>query len=135
MTRISKYPAIIPSEDEEQIAFVAYLSQRGLTFTAIPNHTYNPHHSQQAKNKKLGLNKGLCDMLVALPGVGLAFVEMKRIKGSDTSDEQKEWIRVLNLCPGTEARICKGATMAIRFIEELSPSAIGKGLLEDKSIF
>lgn len=131
----SKYPAIIPSEDEEQIEFVKYLEARHLTFTAIPNHTYNPHRSQQAKNKKLGLNAGLCDMLIALPDVGLAWVEMKRIRGSKTSPEQKEWIRVLNLCPGSEARICKGWRPAVAFIEELSPSAYGQALLNDESIF
>lgn len=131
----SKYPAIIPTEDEEQIEFVEYLVVRELKHTAIPNHTYNPHHSQQNHNKKLGLNKGLCDVLVALPDIGLAWVEMKRIKGSVTSDEQKEWIRVLNLCPGSEARVCKGAMAAIAFIEELSPSAYGTALLADKSIF
>lgn len=131
----SKYPAIIPTEDEEQIEFVNYLVIRNIKHTAIPNHTYNPHHSQQNHNKKLGLNKGLCDVLVALPGVGLAWVEMKRIKGSVTSDEQKEWIRVLNLCPGSEARICKGHLEAIQFIENLSPSKYGAALLADKSIF
>lgn len=134
MTKIKNFPAIIPSEDEEQIEFVKYLQVRELKHTAIPNHTYNPHRSQQNKNKKLGLNAGLCDVLVALPGIGLAWVEMKRIKKSVTSEEQKEWVRVLNLCPGSEARICKGWREAVAFIEELSPSQYGKALL-DSSVF
>jgi hypothetical protein len=134
MTRIKNFPAIIPSEDEEQIEFVKYLQARELKHTAIPNHTYNPHRSQQNKNKKLGLNAGLCDVLVALPGIGLAWVEMKRIKKSVTSEEQKEWMRVLNLCPGSEARICKGWREAVAFIEELSPSKYGKALL-DSNLF
>jgi hypothetical protein len=125
----------VATEDEEQIEFVKYLVIRELKHTAIPNHTYNPHRSQQAHNKKLGLNKGLCDMLVALPGIGLAFVEMKRLKNSVTSPEQQSWVDVLNTCPGTEARICKGAMAAIAFIEELSPSKYGQALLADKSIF
>jgi hypothetical protein len=130
---LSKPP--VPTEDEEQIEFVKYLVTRGLKHTAIPNHTYNPHHSQQNHNKKLGLNKGLCDMLVALPGIGLAWVEMKRIKGSNTSDEQLEWVDTLNLCPGSEARICKGWREAVAFIEELSPSKYGAKLLNDKLVF
>lgn len=108
-----------PTEDQEQIEFVKYLELKGLKFTAIPNHTYNPNFSQQAKNKRLGLRKGLPDMLVVLPGIGLAFVEMKRVKGSSTSVEQRAWVEALNTAPGTEARICKGAAMAIDFIEEL----------------
>lgn len=124
-----------PTEDEEQIAFVEYLTTRELKFTAIPNHTYNPSFSQQNKNKKLGLNKGLCDMVVVLPGIGLAWCEMKRLRGSDTSPEQKSWIAALNSVPGNEARICKGCLAAVAFIEELSPSSYGKALLMDKSIF
>lgn len=135
MTRLPASKMPVPTEDEEQIEFIKYLETRQIKHTAIPNHTYNPHRSQQSHNKKLGLNKGLCDVLVALPGISLAFVEMKRLKGSDTSEEQKEWIRVLNLCPGTEARVCRGHIEAIRFIEELSPSAYGKALLADTSVF
>ena len=126
---------MIPSEDEEQIEFVKYLVVRGLKHTAIPNHTYNPHHSQQRKNKQLGLNKGLCDLVVVIPDMGLAWVEMKRIRKSTTSDEQKEWVRVLNTLPGNEARICKGWREAVAFIEELSPSKYGASLLSDVSVF
>jgi hypothetical protein len=116
---VNKLPPL--SEDDEQINLVAYLEARGLKFTAIPNHTYNPNFSQQNKNKKLGLRKGLPDMLVVLPNIGLIFIEMKRTRGSTTSTEQKDWIAALNTCPGVEARICKGATEAIKFIEELYP--------------
>lgn len=124
-----------PSEDEEQIEFIKYLVARDIKHTAIPNHTYNPHRSQQAHNKKLGLNKGLCDVLVALPGIGLAWVEMKRTRLSSTSPEQQAWVDTLNTCPGNEARICKGWLKAVEFIEELSPSSYGKALLADRSEF
>lgn len=119
---MAKIKVIVPSEDQEQIAFVDYLEIRGLKFTAIPNHTYNPHPSQQRKNYLLGLRKGLCDMVVILPGIGLAFVEMKRLRDSTTSIEQHEWIAALNALPATEARICKGCDAAVAFIEELYPS-------------
>jgi hypothetical protein len=118
-TNVTKLPAL--TEDQEQINLVAYLEIRGLKFTAIPNHTYNPNFSQQIKNKRLGLRKGLPDMLVVLPSIGLIFIELKRTKGSTTSPEQRSWIAALNTCPGVEARVCKGAAEAIAFIEELYP--------------
>lgn len=111
----------IPSEDEEQIVLVEYLEQRGFKFTAIPNHTYNPNFSQQRKNYKLGLRKGLCDMLIVLPGAGLLFIEMKRTKGSTTSPEQRSWVEALNALPGTAAHICKGAQEAIAVVESYAP--------------
>jgi hypothetical protein len=124
------------SEDHEQMVFITYLEQRGLRFTAIPNNTYSPHISVKVRNKRMGLRAGFPDMVVVVPGVGLACVEMKRAKSppSATSPEQLEWIDALNTCPGVEARVCKGADAAIAFIEELSPSKIGAALL-DSSIF
>lgn len=122
-------------EDDEQISLVDYLETRGLKFTAVPNSTYSPHISVKVRNKKLGLRPGLPDIIVALPGIGIAFIELKRVKGGVVSDVQKAWIETLNACPGTEARVCKGCMAAIAFIEELSPSSYGKALLSDKSIF
>lgn len=124
-----------PSEDEEQIVLVEYLETRGLKFTAVPNSTYTKSWSVKTRNKKLGLRPGLPDVLVALPGIGLAFIELKRVRLGVVSEVQKEWIDVLNMCPGTEARVCRGAIEAIRFVEELSPSTYGKALLESTSVF
>lgn len=133
---MSKQVMPVPSEDEEQIEFIRYLDTRSeLKYSAIPNNTYSPHMSVKVKNKKLGLRAGLPDLLVAIPDVGIAFVEMKRIKGGVVSEVQKEWIEWLNRCPGTEARVCKGWREAVAFIEELSPSQYGQALLSDKSVF
>jgi hypothetical protein len=133
---MSKLPVL--SEDEEQIAFVEYLEVRsadGIKFTAVPNNTYTPHMSQKIKNKKLGLRPGMSDLIVAIPHVGLACPEMKKTKGGVQSEHQKQWEAVLNTVPGVEYRICAGAIEAIRFIEELSPSAYGAALLSDRTVF
>ncbi len=122
MTRLPASKAPVLSEDAEQIAFVAYLEARGLRFTAIPNSTYTTHMSVKVRNKRLGLRAGFPDMVICIPHVGMAYVEMKRTKGGRATDDQLEWIDDINLCPGAEARVCKGAIEAIRFIEELSPS-------------
>lgn len=114
--------AAVPTEDQEQIEFVQWLEQNKLKFTAVPNHTYNPHRSQQMKNHRLGLRKGFPDMIVLVPhymskdGRGhLLAIEMKRQRGSTTSPEQKLWIASLNMlgAVNVEAHVCKGAQDAI----------------------
>lgn len=110
----------VPTEDQEQQTVVGWLNMKGLKFTAIPNSTYTTSWNQKRKNKLLGLNAGLPDLLVITPK-GLVFIEMKRAKKSlsKITVEQALWIRALNECPGVEARICYGADDAIHFIEEL----------------
>lgn len=112
-----------PRESEEGETLVAYLRVRGIKFTHIPNETGgSPEAKRRAiRMKRQGTSKGFPDYIVALPGVGVVYIELKRIKGSSVSPEQVEWIEALNACPGTEARICKGASSAIDFIEELLP--------------
>lgn len=114
---------MVPKESDEGETFVAYLRVRGIKFTHIPNETGGtPEAKRRAiRMKRQGTSKGFVDYIVALPGIGVAAVELKRLKGSSTSVEQVEWIETLNACPGTEARICKGASAAIAFIEELYP--------------
>ncbi len=114
---------LIPTEDQEQITFVGYLEMRGLLFSAIPNSTYSPHMSVKVRNRRMGVRPGVPDMVILLPDVGIAWVELKRIKGGVISEHQKQWIAALNLIPGTEARVCRGADEAIAFIEELYPSS------------
>jgi hypothetical protein len=119
---------LLPSEDDEQKDFIDWLELLELTgalkFTAIPNNTYTPHMSQKVKNRRMGLRAGLPDVLIAIPGVGIVFVEMKRRKKGVTSEAQKAWIEILNQCPGAEARVCKGADEAIKFVSELLPQSI-----------
>jgi hypothetical protein len=71
------------------------------------------------RNRRLGLRKGLPDLLVAIPGKCLAFVEMKRIRASYATQEQKEWIDLLNTIPNVEGRVCRGAKEAIDFITSI----------------
>lgn len=129
----------VPLESAEADTFMSYLRQRGLMFTHIKNEAggsmvRNGTNWKAIWDKRDGVSKGFPDFAIVLPLIGLALVELKRIKKSVPSDEQLEWIDALNSCPGVEARVCKGADAAIAFIEELSPSAIGRSLL-DSSVF
>ncbi|RDH76368.1 VRR-NUC domain-containing protein [Mycolicibacterium moriokaense] len=127
MAKRNQFAPPVPYEDEEQATFVGWLELVGLKFTAIPNHTYNPHHSQQNKNRRIGLRKGLPDMVVVVPhthskdGRGhLLFIEMKRIKDSSVSSDQKLWIAALNMmgAEGVEAHVAKGANEAIAIVSK-----------------
>ena len=113
---------VVPLEAEEQKVLVEWMEYKKIKFSAIPNSTYTKSWNQKRKNKEQGLRKGLPDLLVCLndkqskSGAILLFVEMKRIKGSSATPEQKEWIRSLNEINNVECMICYGADEAIDFI-------------------
>ena len=88
-----------------------------VSFTAIPNSTYTKSIQQKIKNKQSGLRPGLPDLVIALPGTGLVWIEMKRTKGNVLSTVQQQWIATLNACPGNQAYVCKGFDAAKAVIE------------------
>lgn len=110
-------PELIPTEYEEQVIVVQYLTLKGHKHTSIPNSTYTKSWNQKRKNTAMGLHAGFPDLVAIIDGNFIA-IEMKRTKGGVVSKEQKEWIEALQEA-GVEARICKGATQAIKFIKTL----------------
>ena len=106
---------MIPTEDDEQAVVVEYMQLKNIPHWRTPNETYTKSWKQKAKNKRLGVVPGVPD-LFAIVNNQLIAIEMKRTKGSSTSQAQKDWIEKLNAC-GVKARICKGADEAIEFIE------------------
>ncbi|MFH2045962.1 MAG: VRR-NUC domain-containing protein [Pseudomonadota bacterium] len=111
-------PNLIPTEFNEQKAFVEYLRLKGYKFTSIPNSTYTTSWKQKMTNKNLGLNPGLPDLLICLPDK-LLFIEMKRTKNGRVSEFQKEWIDALNKITNVEAFVCNGCDEAIRALEKI----------------
>ena len=65
--------------------------------------------------KAAGVSKGFPDYLIFKDGSKYA-IELKRVRGSKTSPEQREWLQVL-ANHGFEAAICHGAKEAIDFLE------------------
>lgn len=111
--------ALSPSEYDECKAFVEYLDiqqrmGKVLLYTHIPNETFTKSWMVKAKNRIMGVRKGFPDYVV-ITYKNAYFIEMKRIKDSQTSPEQKEWITWLNKM-GLNAKVCKGADEAIEFI-------------------
>lgn len=107
---------MLPTEDQEQAAFVQWLRLKGLPHFRVPNETFTRSWKQKAKNKALGVVSGVPDLFVVAGG-RLVAVEMKRQKGGVVSASQAEWLKTLQ---GAEIAcvVAKGADEAIKFIEE-----------------
>lgn len=113
-------PQIVPTEAEEGKAFVAYLRIKGYRFHHSANETGSGKGAvfQGIRNKQQGVSKGFPDYQIWLKDGTQVYIELKRIKGSSTSAEQKEWIKFFQ-DNGDHARICKGYYEAVQFIQEV----------------
>lgn len=107
----------VPKEDEEQATLVQYLQLKGIKHFRVPSETYTTSWKQKAKNKALGVVKGVPDMFV-LTNTGLIAIEMKRASRSlsTVSPEQKDWITSLNDA-GVASYVAYGAGQAIEIVE------------------
>jgi hypothetical protein len=127
MTRLA---TAVPLESDEQVAFVQWCHFNHI----VVHHSGNELGGSTAaikargrKMKKMGTSKGFPDLLVFVPVCGvdghidsyqMCAIEMKRRKGSKVSEEQKEWLEVLQ-ASGAMCAVCKGADEAIRFVETI----------------
>lgn len=121
---------IVPKEDEEQMAFVQWCQLNNLIVHHSGNEIGGSTRAVKVraiKMKKMGTSKGFPDLLVFIPVYGITkrvdcyqmcAIEMKRKKGSTTSPEQKQWLKVLEMA-GIPSAICKGADAAIEFVESI----------------
>lgn len=110
-----------PLEDAEQKAYIDWLELKKIKYFAVPNITKTISYLSKLQKikfwqqrKKEGVKKGVPDLVVFLPNC-ILFVEMKRVKGSTTSDEQKQWIELINGYSYAKSAICNGADAAIQF--------------------
>lgn len=125
-----KKVAPIQYEEDEQIAFVRWCQLNGLIVHHSGNEIGGSTSAMKAravKMKKMGTSKGFPDLLVFIPVKGttgfidcyqMCAVEMKRRKGSTTTKEQKEWLKILGGA-GCIGKVCKGADEAIAFIKKV----------------
>lgn len=120
-------PNLTPLEAAEAHTAMQYMQARGIKFTHVKNETGLKDERGEIKNFRAlmdyqdGVSPGFPDFIIALPNIGLLCPELKRLEGSTTSEAQLDWIRILNMIPGVEARICYGAIGIIEFIEEFYP--------------
>jgi hypothetical protein len=111
-----KFVRKVPSESLEASRLVDWLRMKGLKFSHVPNESSSK--KQGVKNKRAGTSKGVPDYLVLLPGSGVLWLELKRVKGGRVSPEQKEWVEALNKLPGQFAYVAYGFEDAKRLVEK-----------------
>jgi len=107
----------LPTEDDESATFASALDMMGLTFTHVNNEQWTTSWKQKARNKRLGVRRGVPDYIV-IKGDTLYFCEMKRKKGGVVSDDQLAWQDALRGVKRVKTAICKGYDEAIAFIND-----------------
>jgi hypothetical protein len=107
-----------PTEEVEQIRFVAWLRNKKIRFASFPNGRTSAREG--ARYKALGQSPGMVDLIIPYispsKGYGGLYIEMKRVKGGVVSPEQKEWLEWLN-ANGSFAVVCKGFEEAKKVVE------------------
>lgn len=91
--RAAPVKSAIPTEHDEQKAFIKWfrMQYRGVRIFAIPmSAARSPELASWLRAE--GLTPGVPDMFIP---EWLLWIEMKRVKGSVTSEEQKEWAEYL----------------------------------------
>ena len=58
---------MIPTEEQEQMAFVQWLTLNNIDHFRVPNETFTRSWNQKRKNKALGVSSGVPDLFVILP--------------------------------------------------------------------
>lgn len=95
------YYLSIPTEHEEQVALFDWAAKCGIReldlLFAIPNAGAGAQRGQAGKMKAEGVKRGVPDTMLPVRRGQYAglFIEMKRLKGSTISIEQREWMNRL----------------------------------------
>lgn len=113
----------MPTEDQEQIAFVQWLDLKGIPYWHTNNEMWTKSWKQKTRSKAMGTQSGIPDLFLVFKGRILG-IEMKRQKGGIVSDSQKYWHQILAL-GGIETYVCHGCDEAIKLVESLCNPAQG----------
>ena len=131
--------ANVPLEDDEIMAFHQWLQAKKIPHTHVPNEvggSTQAMKSRAIKMKRMGTSAGFPDLVLFIPVCGvedevddyqIAFIEMKRIKGSVVSPAQKAWLKIIETA-GIPCAICKGCEAAIKFVESIEEGLIGANI-------
>lgn len=121
----------VPLEDDEAIAFADWLRANHIPHTHVANEVGGSTKTARLraiKAKRMGQTAGVWDYEIFLPVRSLVDgeieayqevrIELKRTKGSTTSQAQKEWKKIYEMA-GIPCAICKGAEKAIEFVNSI----------------
>ena len=115
----------IPTEAQEQAKLAGLLDQLTvdgfpLVWAHPPNESYGIGPIAGNRRKKAGCKRGLPDILIFTPspvtGRPVA-IELKRVKFSSTTQDQRDWLRKLEDRCGWKAYICKGFSAALEVLK------------------
>lgn len=111
-----------PTEYDECVTLAEYLQHlknvgKVLVYTHTPQETYTKSWMQKAKNKKMGVTRGIPDYVIVTKNKKVLFIEMKRQKGNTTTIQQKEWLAALSGMESIIADVCYGFDEAKRLID------------------
>lgn len=124
MTRIVRLKALtgkktaVPTESQDQVKLVVWLEKQDIPVFAIPNG--GKRNMWEAMNlKRSGVRSGVPDLFIpfankTFPGL---FIELKRVSGSVTSDNQLHWMKILRK-NGFAVEICRGLEEAKKVITD-----------------
>lgn len=117
-------------EEDEQIAFVQWCR----LYNIVVHHSGNELagstpalRRRGVKMKRLGTSKGFPDLLVFIPVYGttgevdcyqMCALEMKRKRGGRVTQEQKEWLEILQ-ASGVMCAVCRGAEEAVNYVDAI----------------
>lgn len=119
-----KPDVVVPFEHDEQVRVVSWARMQERRHPAlaglfaIPNGSHKTERSA-TKFKAEGLKSGVPDLMLAWPAGGHhgLFLEMKRVRGGNVSEAQREWLQRLT-DSGYRAEVCRGADEAITLLRE-----------------
>lgn len=107
----------IPSEDEEQMAFVDWLELNHIQFFHVNNEMWTKSWKQKVRSKEMGTQSGIPDLFLVFDGM-MVGIEMKRTKNGTVSDNQKYWGVILETA-NIPVYCCRGCEHAIYTTEQI----------------
>lgn len=113
-----KLRPLVPTEKEEQAAFVHWLQLAKIVFYAIPNGEKRDLITA-VQLKRQGVKAGVPDLCIPLARKGHhgLYIELKRVSGGVVSAEQEKWIDLLTK-NGYKALVCLGWIQAKEAVED-----------------
>lgn len=105
----------MPTEDEEQMAFVQWLDTQHIPYWHTNNEMWTKSWKQKTRSKAMGTQSGIPDLFLVFKNKIIG-IEMKRQKRGVVSDNQKRWHKILGLggVPCYVAHGCGEAIMLTR---------------------
>jgi len=116
-----KLPILMPTEDKEAMELIQLVQGLPMVRDLIFHVPNEGRRSLMLGNKlkRMGVRKGVSDYFLPLPVPGYhgLWIELKRVKGSKTTDEQLSWLKKMHDL-GYMSCICYGAEHAFDTIKK-----------------